>query len=63
MNQFHTSEECPLNKDMRYKIRFVTIHYGQVGGFQEEETGRKKRKKKGKGKKKGGRKRNGVGMG
>jgi hypothetical protein len=59
MNQFHSSKELPPSKDMRYKIRCVTIHDSQGGGFQDKETGRKKREKKGKGNKKGIRKKKG----
>ena len=65
MNQFHSSKELPPNKDMRYKIRFVTTHEGQGGGLRgsdrEEEKEKEREREKRKGKRK--RKRNVVGMG
>ena len=39
MNELTTSKERPPNKDMKYKLRFITMHEGQGGGFQINEEG------------------------
>ncbi len=40
MNELITSKELPPNKDMKHKLRCITMHEGQGGGCQgnEEET-------------------------
>ena len=37
MHELTTSKELPPNKDMKYKLRFITMHEGQGGGFQGNE--------------------------
>jgi hypothetical protein len=39
MNELTDSKELPPNEDMKYKIRFITMHEGQGGGFQGNEDG------------------------
>ncbi len=39
MNELTTSKELSPNKDMKYKLRFITMHEGQGGGFQGNEDG------------------------
>ena len=39
MNELTTSKELPHNKDMKYKLRFITMHEDQGGGFQGNEEG------------------------
>lgn len=39
MNKVTTLRELSPNKDMKYKLRFITIHEGQGGGFQGNEEG------------------------
>ena len=48
MNQMNSSEVLPPEKDMRYKLRFLSVHKGQGGGFKEQETkdGEKEREKR-----------------
>ncbi len=49
MNQLCSSEVLPPEKDMRYKLRIVSVHTGQGGGFKEQETkkeGEKEREKR-----------------
>ncbi len=41
MNQLCSSEVLPPEKDMRYKLRFVSAHEGQGRSFQEQETKRR----------------------
>ena len=46
-----SSEEQPLNKVLKYKLSFITIHEGQGGvylGEEKEEEGKEKKEKKGK---------------
>ena len=50
MNKIPSSEELTLLKDMRYKIRFVTIHLGQGGAFHDQEMQKREKNWKGKGK-------------
>ena len=40
MNEVTTPKELSPNTEMKYKLRFITMHEGQRGGFQgnEEET-------------------------
>ena len=40
MNKVTTSKELPPKMDMKYQLRFITMHEGHGGGFQgnEEET-------------------------
>ena len=38
MHKLTTSKELPPNKDMKYKLRFITMHEGQGGGFQGNEV-------------------------
>jgi len=40
MNQLITSKDSPSNKGMQYKLRFISMHEGEGGGFEgnEEET-------------------------
>ena len=45
MNQLCQSEALCPEKDMRYKLRFVSVHKGQGGGFEEQETKKKGRKR------------------
>ena len=45
MNQLCSSEAFPPEKDMRYKLRIISVHKGQGGGFKEQETKQKGRKK------------------
>ena len=49
MNQLCSSEALPPIKDTRYKLRIVSVHTGQGGGFKEQETkkeGEKEREKR-----------------
>ena len=39
MNKVTTLRELSPNKDMKYKLRFITIHEGQGGGYQGNEEG------------------------
>jgi hypothetical protein len=39
MNELITSKELPPNKDMKYQLRFITMHEGQGGGFQGSDEG------------------------
>ena len=39
MNELTDSKELPPNEDMKYQLRFITIHEGQGGGFQGNEDG------------------------
>jgi hypothetical protein len=39
MNKVTTLRELSPNKDMKYKLRFITIHEGQGGGFPGNEEG------------------------
>ncbi len=36
-----SSEVLLPEKDMRYKLRIISVHKGQGGGFQEQETKRR----------------------
>ena len=49
-NEIHPSGEITPLKETRYRIRFVTIHLGEGGGFEESETGKEKKKGNEKGK-------------
>ena len=39
MNELTDIRELPPNEDMKYQLRFITIHEGQGGGFQGNEDG------------------------
>ena len=41
MNQLCSSEALLPEKDMRYKLRIISVHKGQGGGFKEYETKRR----------------------
>ena len=45
MNQLCLSEALPPEKDMRYKLRIISVHTGQGRGFKEQETKKKGRKR------------------
>ena len=45
MNQVCSSEALPHKRDMRYKLRIVSVHTGQGRGFKEQETKKKGRKR------------------
>ena len=45
MNEIWSSEALPPEKDMRYRLIFVSVHEGQGGGCQEHETKKKGRKR------------------
>ena len=45
MNQLCSSEVLLPEKDMRYKLRIVSVHTGQGGCFKEQETKKKGRKR------------------
>ena len=38
MNQLCPSKALPPERDMRYKLRIISVHKGQGGGFKEQET-------------------------
>ena len=39
MNEVTTPKELSLNTEMKYKLRFITMHEGQGGGFQGNKEG------------------------
>ena len=39
MNEVTTLKELSLNTEMKYKLRFITTHEGQGGGFQGNKEG------------------------
>jgi hypothetical protein len=39
MNEVTTSKELCPNKDLKCKLRFITMHEGQGGGFQGNKEG------------------------
>ena len=45
MNQLCSSEALPPEKDMRYKLRTISLNKGQGGGFKEQEAKKKGRKR------------------
>ena len=45
MNQLCSSEALLPEKDTRYKLRIISVHKGQGGGFKEQETKRKGKKR------------------
>ena len=45
-NQLQSFEEQPLNKVLKYRLRFITIHEGQGGVYLEEEKRRRVRRRK-----------------
>ena len=39
MNEVTTPKELSLNTEVKYKLRFITMHEGQGGGFQGNKEG------------------------